>query len=251
LSWKGNITDDPQTTYAISVHGYNAIRLRFPMVSADGLAAIGSGNNLAYPVAWHIFLIDSDAEPDQTSALWMASNYCTLMTSWPVTSAIPTGPSDTTTDYLNIYGKPWVRLANQVRVVQGHGAVASMTEIPPSNPLTSNIAYGYLGNTFAGAMGSFSSLGPHKIIVAGTPEDIIYSDPAFAPTYSPGMGGSAQISNAGEIYLNNLGGTQYLLCQPMTAWSYLPSSTKYTAPSTATTGNGKAKCVGVMYNLLQ
>ncbi len=251
LSWKGQITDEPQATYAINVHGYNSIRLRFPMVSVDGTAASGSGNNLAYPVAWHIFLIDSDVEPDQTSALWMASNYCTLMTTWPVTSSVPTGSSTTHTDFVNVYGKPWVRLANAVRLVQGHGSVGSLREIAPTSPTSSNPAYGYIGNTFAGVLGSYSSLQPHNIVSAtGLPGADIYSDAALCPTYSPSLG-AAQTNNAGEIYINNLGGCQYLLCVPIASYGYLPDNTKYVAPTTATTGNGKAKCVGVMYNLLQ
>jgi hypothetical protein len=243
-SWAGQITNDPQTTYAISVHGYNAIRLRFPMSTVDA-----AGGALTYPVTWNVYLIDSDAEPDQTPSIWMSSLYCTVMTTWPITTSIPTGSSSSWTDYLNIYGRSWIRLANGVRIVQGQTAVGDLRELPTTAGLSSNAASTYIGNTYAGALGSYSNLLSHEITVAtGAPVAQIYSDVAICPTYSPVLG-TTNTTQAGEMYINNLAGSQYLLCVPIYGWGYQPASTKYTAPSTGLAG--KAKSVGVMYNLIQ
>ena len=241
-SWNGDVYTEPLMQYAVNVHGYNSIRMRFPM-TAPVAGATRS------PVAWHIYLVESDAEPDQTASMWMMSTFATVMTTWPTQAAIPTAYSGFRTIFLNQYGKTWMTLANAVRNVQGHGAVTSLTEIPASNPLTLNAAYGYIGNTFSGVLGSYSNLQPHKILLTGAPEAEVYSDAAICPTYSPALGGTAQSTNAGEIYVNNLGGAQYLLCVPVVAYAYLPADTKYTAPSALV--DTVAKSVGMMYNLLQ
>ena len=243
LSWNGDINTEPLMRHAISVHGYNAIRLRFPM-TAPVAGAVRS------PIAWHIYLVESDGEPDQTASMWMISTFATVMTTWPITTSIPTDYSQQRANYFNMYGKQWMSLANAVRCVQGHAAVSSLAEIAATNPLTANIAYGYIANTFAGVLGSFSNLQPHSIKSSdGLPNADIYSDAAICPTYSPALGGSAQASNAGEIYVNNLGGAQYLLCVPVIAYGYTPLDTKYSAPTT--TVDTLAKSVGLMYNLLQ
>ena len=243
-SWSGKITDDPQTTYAISVHGYNAIRLRFPMSTVDGL-----GGALVYPVTWNVYLIDSDVEPDQTPSIWMSSVYCTLMTTWPATATAPTATSASNTDLFNVYGRTWMRFANAVRIIQGQSAVGDLREIPTTAALSSNAASSFIGNTYAGALGSYSSLQPHEITIAtGAPVAQIYSDAAVCPTYSP-VFGTSQTGHAGEMYINNLAGSQYVLCIPMYGWGYQSASTKYTAPSVGLAG--KAKSVGVMYNLIQ
>lgn len=242
-SWQGNITNEPQALSAISVHGYNAIRLRFPMSTLDAL-----GGALIYPVTWGVWVIDSDVEPDQTPSIWMASLYATVLTSWPTTTVVPTVSSTTHTDYFNIYGKTWIRLANAVRIVQGQSAVGDLREIPATSPTSTNAAYSHIGNTYAGALGSYSSLQPHSITAAGANVADIYSDASICPTYSPALG-TINASSAGEMYINNLAGSQYLLCLPIAGWGYQSASVKYTAPSATITG--KAKSVGVMYNLLQ
>lgn len=242
-SWQGNITNEPQALSAISVHGYNAIRLRFPMSTLDA-----AGGALIYPVTWGVWLIDSDAEPDQTPSMWMSSLYATVLTGWPVTTAAPTVASTSHTDYFNIYGKTWIRLANSVRIVQGQSAVGDLKEITPSNPTSSNAAYAHIGNTYAGVLGSYSSLQPHQIPTGGTTLVDINSDAAICPTYSPALG-TINVNSAGEMYINNLAGSQYLLCLPITGWGYQTNNVKYGAPSATITG--KAKSVGVMYNLLQ
>jgi hypothetical protein len=241
-SWNGDVYTEPLMRYAVNVHGYNSIRMRFPMTAPVAGA-------LRAPVAWHIYLVESDAEPDQTASMWMMSTFATVMTTWPTQASIPTAYSTLRTMFFNQYGKTWMTLANAVRNVQGHGAVASLTEIPATNPTTLNPAYGYIGNTFAGVLGSYSSLQPHSITAAGVNVADIYSDAAICPTYSPALGVAAQNASAGEIYVNNLGGAQYLLCVPVVAYAYQPVDTKYTAPSTLV--DTLAKSVGMMYNLLQ
>jgi hypothetical protein len=250
-TWTGNIATETQAASAILVHGYNAIRLRFPMTSNDGTAPGGSGGNLTYPVVWSIHLIESNAEPDQTATFWMSTQYCLLMTTWPATGSVPTSESANTTDLFNFNGKPWCRLANGVRIIQGASAVSSLCEIPATNPTSGNGAYGFAGNTYSGVLGSFSSLQPHNIVATtGLPGADIYSDAAICPTYSPVLG-NTNTTHAGEIYINNLAGAQYLLCIPISGWGYVPANTKYTPPTVGTTGAGKAKSVGVMYNLIQ
>lgn len=242
-SWQGNITNEPRAASAIFVHGYNAIRLRFPMSTLDA-----AGGALIYPVTWGIWLIDSDAEPDQTPSMWMSSLYATVLTGWPATTSAPTAPSGTHTDYFNIYGKTWIRLANSVRIIQGQSGVGDLKEMPPISATSSNPAFAHIGNTYAGALGSYSSLQPHNIPAGGVTTDAIYSDAAICPTYSPALG-TINLTSAGEMYINNLAGSQYLLCLPIAGWGYQTANVKYTAPSATITG--KAKSVGVMYNLIQ
>lgn len=242
-SWQGNFQIETAAASAIFVHGYNAVRLRFPMSTLDG-----AGGVLTYPVTWNVYLIESDGEPDQTQSMWQSSRYCSVLTSWPTTATAPTAASTTTTTFFNVYGKSWIRLANAVRIVQGSGLVGDLREIAATNPTSSNPAYGYLGNTFAGVLGSFSSLQPHSMTAAGANVADIYSDVAICPTFSPALG-TGNTTAAGEMYINNLGGAQYLLCIPIAGWGYVPNNTKYGVPSATITG--RTKSVGVMYNLIQ
>lgn len=242
-SWQGGFQTETAATSAIFVHGYNAVRLRFPMSTLDGLGGV-----LTYPVTWNVYLIDSDVEPDQTATMWQSSRYCSVLTSWPATVSAPTSTSTTTTTFFGVYGKSWIRLANAVRIVQGSGTISDLREIAPTNPTSANPAYGYLGNTFAGAMGSYSSLQPHNIPTGGTTLADINSDVSICPTYSPALG-TGNTTMAGEMYINNLGGAQYLLCVPIAGWGYVPNNTKYGVPSATITG--RTKSVGVMYNLIQ
>lgn len=242
-SWNGAVSTEPLMQYAISVHGYNAIRLRFPM-TAPVFGEIVS------PVAWRIYLVESNAEPDQTADMWMMSLFATISTSFPTTASIPTAPSATYGDFFNMYGKSWMRLANQVRIVMRDTAFSTMKELAPETTVTTSENAAYLANTFAGVLGSFSSLGAHQLTIAtGAPVSEIYSDVALFPTYSPGLGHSTVLDRAGEAYINNLGGAQYLLCVPTKSIGYSPSTTKYAAPSAAVAT--LARSVGLMYNLIQ
>ena len=244
--WSGGLTSQQtMCKRAIFVHGYNAIRMRFP---ATALVTVGAGFRV--PLAWRVYLIDSDVEPDQIESYWTSSIYCTLTTQWGATATIPTVPGSTNHDLFNKYGKDWMRFANAVKVVRGDQAVGELTEILPQTALTSNYASGYIANTYAGAIGSYSSLQPHSIKSSdGLPVADIQSDAAVAPTYSPAYGIAPYTTQAGEIYINNLAGSQYLLCVPYGSWGYTPSTTKYTAPSVGQAG--VARSVGLSYNLIQ
>lgn len=242
-SWNGAMSTEPLMTYAISVFGYNAIRLRFPMTAP-------AAGEIVSPVSWRLWLVESDAEPDQTQSMWMMTNFATIATTFPVTASIPTAATTTYADFFNMYGKSWMRLANQVRVVQNDSLFGSLKEFDPSNSLTTTPQFSYIANTFQGVLGSYSSLGPHQITAAtGVPVSEIYSDVATFPTYSPGLGTSGTVDMAGEAYINNLGGAQYLLCVPSRSFSYVPSSTRYAAPTTGVAT--LARSVGLMYNLIQ
>ena len=244
--WNGGLTSQQaMCKRAIFVHGYNAIRLRFPATAA---ATVGAGFRV--PLAWRIHLIDSDVEPDQLESYWTSSIHSTISTQWAPTPSIPTVPSTGNHDLFNQYGKPWMRFANAVKVIRGDAAIGDMTEIAATNPLSANNAYSYIGNTYAGVLGSYSNLQPHNIVAAtGLPGADIYSDAAVAPTYSPAYGNNPYSTNAGEIYINNLAGSQYLLCIPFVSWGYVPSSVKYIAPSV--TQAGVERSVGVSFNLIQ
>jgi hypothetical protein len=244
--WSGSLTSQQSICKrAIFVHGYNSIRLRFP---ATAPVTVGAGFRV--PLAWRIYLIDSDVEPDQIESYWTSSIYCTITTQWAATPSIPTVPGPTNPDLFNKYCKTWMRFANAVKVVRGDAAIGELTEIAATSPTSSNYAYGYIGNTYAGAIGSYSSLQPHSIKSSdGLPNADIYSDAAVAPTYSPVYGAAPYTTQAGEMYINNLAGSQYLLCVPYQSWGYVPSVVKYTAPSVAQAG--VARSVGMSYNLVQ
>jgi hypothetical protein len=225
----------------IMTHGYNSIRLRFLSSATDP----STDTNFQGIVCWDVYLVESDAEEDQTKTfsqlvplVCVAAN--TVYTSTSVTAT-------------NFYGRPSVKFCNQVRVVTD----PTMTADTNTSQDTTSEAYAaaHMGN----ALGIDLNNGSSTIDTTGVPSGNIINRRYRFSAYSPGFSSDNTLSSppgrpgqaAGELYINGLAGAARLLVVPMTAHGNTVINHWSNTTSKGTAGATAAKQVAVMYNLIQ